>query len=91
MHVIDSKAGAAVHAAKAAEVISRWLDGRYQAGDEPEMLHVIRRETCSDLSDAEIKRVVYAASDRGSDAAAVLNALFEADRLETAAGSSQPR
>jgi hypothetical protein len=46
------------------------------------MLSVIRRETCSDLSDSEIRNVVYAAFDQGCDAAAVLARIVDAERWD---------
>ena len=83
MQVKDELRIAAIHGGTAAEAITLWLDGAYRAGDEPALLSVIRRETGSDLSDAEIKELVYAAFDDGCDATAVLARLLEAERHES--------
>lgn len=81
---------APVRGATAIEAIATWLEGHYQAGDEPAMLRVIRREICSELSDAEIKCMVYEASEQARDATAVLARLREADHWEAAAPSIRP-
>lgn len=80
MQVTDQDRATAIHGRTAVDAISMWLDGAYRAGDEPAMLSVIRRETCCDLSDAEIRDAVYAAFDQGCDAAAVLARIVQADR-----------
>jgi uncharacterized protein YqfB (UPF0267 family) len=82
MHVQGQERGADIQAETATETLAMWLEGHYRAGDEPAMLRVIRRETCRDLSDTEIKNVVYAAFDHGYDAPTVLARLREADRRE---------
>lgn len=79
-----------VHGKTAIEAIATWLEGHYQAGDEPAMLHVIRREICSPLSDAEIKDVVYEASENARDATTVLERLLAADPWETASPAIRP-
>jgi hypothetical protein len=48
------------------------------------MLTTIRRETGTDLSDVEIKVIVYDAHDHGSDAPEVLSRLLDAGRREAA-------
>ena len=79
-----------VHGDTAIEAIATWLEGHYQAGDEPAMLRVIRREICGDLSDAEIKCMVYEASEHARDATVVLARLREADRRATGSPVVQP-
>ena len=88
MQVTDHDRATAIHGGTAVDAISMWLEGTYRIGDEPAMLSVIRRETCCELSDTEIRHVVYAAFDRGCDAAAVLARIVEAERCEAAARSS---
>lgn len=82
MQVKDQDRATTIHAGTAADAISMWLEGAYRAGDEPAMLSVIRRETCCDLSDAEIRDVVYAAFDQGGDAAAVLARIVESEHWD---------
>ncbi len=82
MQVTDQDRTTTIHGRTAVDAISMWLEGAYRAGEEPAMLSVIRRETCCDLSDTEIRDVVYAAFDHGCDAAAVLARIVEADRWE---------
>lgn len=83
MQVTDQDRTTTIHGRTAVDAISIWLEGAYRAGDEPAMLGVIRRETGCDLSDAEIRNVVYAAFDQGCDAAAVLARIVEAERSNT--------
>mgnify|MGYP006274544913 CR=1 FL=1 len=85
MQVTDHDRATAIHGGTAVDAISMWLEGTYQAGDEPAMLSVIRRETCCDLSDTEIRHVVYTAFDQGCNAAAVLARIVDAERWEAAA------
>ncbi len=82
MQIREPSRAAATHAGTAIDAIATWLEGHYQAGEEPALLRVIRRDTRSDLSDAEIKDVVYAGFDRGEDATAVLSSLLDADRRD---------
>lgn len=84
MQFTDQHPHATIAGGPAMEAIANWLDGRYQAGDEPALLHVIRRETGTDLSDSEIKVIVYEAHDHGCDAAAALLRLLDADRRQAA-------
>ena len=60
----------------AVEAISLWLDGNYHCGDEYALLVAIRRQASTDLTDAEIKALVYEASEQGQGAAAVLTQLL---------------
>lgn len=83
MQVTDQDRTTTIHGRTAVDAISMWLEGAYRAGDEPVMLSVIRRETGCNLSDAEIRNVVYAAFDQGCDAAAVLARIVEAERSNT--------
>lgn len=82
MQVTDHDRATTIHGGTAADVLAMWLEGDYRAGDEPAMLSVIRRETCCDLADSEIRDVVYAAFDMGCDAAAVLARIVEAERWD---------
>jgi hypothetical protein len=82
MQVTDQDRATTIHGCTAVGAISMWLAGAYRVGDEPAMLSVIRRETCSDLSDSEIRNVVYAAFDQGCDAAAVLARIVDAERWD---------
>lgn len=82
MQVTDHDRATTIHGGTAVDAISMWLEGEYRAGDEPAMLSVIRRETCCDLSDNEIRDVVYTAFDQGCDAAAVLARIVEAERWD---------
>jgi|688.fasta_scaffold91289_1 hypothetical protein len=82
MQIQEPTRAAATHDGTAIDAIATWLEGHYQAGEEPALLRVIRRDTCSELSDAEIKDVVYTGFDRGQDAAAVLSSLLDADRRD---------
>jgi hypothetical protein len=83
MHVTDREYAATAHGTTALDALATWLEGHYQAGDEPAMLRVIRREVCGTLSDMEIKRLVYEASEQACDAPMVLARLRNADRCET--------
>lgn len=74
----------------AVEAISTWLDGDYQCGDEYALLVAIRRQAPTDLTDAEIKALVYEASEQGQGAAAVLTQLLDPKRSPQA-GSPQQR
>ena len=82
MHGTEPDSHATIAGGPAMEAIATWLDGRYQAGDEPALLRVIRRETGTALSDGEIKVIVYEAHDQGCDAPAALSRLLEADRRQ---------
>jgi hypothetical protein len=84
MHGTDQSLEATMRDGTATEAIARWLEGRYQPGDEQAMLTTIRRETGTDLSDVEIKVIVYDAHDHGSDAPEVLSRLLDAGRREAA-------
>jgi hypothetical protein len=64
----------------AVEAISTWLDGDYHCGDEYALLVAIRRQAPTDLTDAEIKALVYEASEQGQGAAAVLTQLLAPHR-----------
>jgi hypothetical protein len=85
MQVTDQDRTTMIHGGTAADAIAMWLDGDYRAGDEPAMLSVIRRETCCDLSDTEIRDVVYTAFDQGCEAAAVLARILEFERWDSGA------
>ena len=69
---------ARIQGGTATEAISKWLSGDYRCGDEPVMIDAIRRSLGNELSDVEIKQLIYEAWERGQSADDALQRLRRA-------------
>lgn len=57
--------------------IQAWLDGDFGMDEEPALCAAIRKDSCIELTDAEISDVIIEAMDEDCDAAACLERLSE--------------